>query len=133
MTLSEKPNQLIVLKSLHRLFWCCQLDRILGSRRLAGLGPASKTLAKYAYRTEFHRSGKLVTACNLRRKQHHAPPGGAKAASTTPGILLSRSTSDCVFLYSSPQKQVSEQNSYRRCPAGRLVLITSFGNGAIRI
>ena len=30
------------------------------------------------------------------RKQHHAPPSGAKSASTAPGKLLSRSTSDCV-------------------------------------
>src|SRR5258707_12261353 len=113
MTLSEKPNQLIVLKSLHRLFRCCQLDRILGSRRLAGLGPASETLAKHAYRTEFHRSGKLVAATragalglrahglpsfsrNLRRKQHHAPRSDAKAASTAQ--LWFCHTNDCVFL-----------------------------------
>src|SRR5438132_11428850 len=31
-------------------------------QRLAGLDPANKTLAKHAYRTEFHRSRKLVAA-----------------------------------------------------------------------
>src|ERR1700730_6694706 len=41
-------HQLIVLKSLHR-FLRRRLDRILGSRRRAGLNPASKTLAKHAY------------------------------------------------------------------------------------
>src|SRR5271165_6242858 len=59
-------DQLIVLKSLRCLFRRCQLDRILGSRRLAGLNPglnpATKTLAKHAYRTEFHRSRNLVSA-----------------------------------------------------------------------
>src|SRR5271157_1613796 len=52
-------HQLIVLKSLRRLFRC-RLERIL-RRRLAGLNPVSKSLAKHADRTEFHRSGKLVT------------------------------------------------------------------------
>src|ERR1700724_2391919 len=54
-------HQLIMLKSLRRLFWC-RLDPIFGSRTLAGLNLLSKTLAKHAYRTEFHRSGKLVSA-----------------------------------------------------------------------
>src|SRR5271166_5006478 len=40
---------------------------------------------------------------NLSRKQHHAPPSGAKSASTAPGKLLSRSTSNCVFLYTTRQ------------------------------
>src|SRR5260221_13569834 len=53
-------HQLIVLKSLHRLFRCCRLDRILGSRRPAGLNSISKSLAEHAYRTEFHRSRKLT-------------------------------------------------------------------------
>src|SRR6516164_7499820 len=52
--------QLVVLKS----FWWlvrCRLDRPL-ERRLAGLSAASETLTEQANRTEFHRSGKLVTA-----------------------------------------------------------------------
>src|SRR5262245_47195049 len=53
-------HQLVVVKSLHRLFRC-RLERVL-SRRLAGLNPASKTLAKHADWTEFHGSRKLVTA-----------------------------------------------------------------------
>jgi hypothetical protein len=51
----------LVLKTFHRLFRC-QLDRILGNRRLSGLSCASESLAKYADRTEFHCSRKLVTA-----------------------------------------------------------------------
>src|SRR5271165_6609503 len=58
-------HQLIVLKSLHRLFRSCRLDRIFGSRRLARLNPASKALAKHADRTEFHRSRKLVAATQI--------------------------------------------------------------------
>src|ERR1700694_3175585 len=45
--------QLIVLKSLHRLFQC-RLDRFL-KRGLAGLNPVSKSLAKHANWTEFYR------------------------------------------------------------------------------
>src|SRR5271165_3153980 len=44
------------------MVWCCRLDRILGSRRLAGRSGAGKTLAEHAYRTEFHCSRELVTA-----------------------------------------------------------------------
>src|SRR5271165_1939407 len=54
------PQQFIVLKSLRRLFRC-RLERIL-RRRLAGLNPVSKSLAKHADRTEFHRSRKLIAA-----------------------------------------------------------------------
>ena len=90
-------HQFIMLKSLHRLFGC-RLDRFLGSRRLAGLNPASESLAKHADRTEFHCSRKLIAATRagalgLRvhgpnrpsaaiwaEKQHHAPPSGAKSA-----------------------------------------------------
>src|SRR5271166_5184608 len=54
-------HQFIMLKALHRPFRR-RLDRILGSRGLAGLNPASKTLAKHADRTEFHCSRELVTA-----------------------------------------------------------------------
>src|SRR5271165_103830 len=53
-------HQLIVLKALDRLFRL-QLDRVLGSGRLAGLDPVSERLAKRADRTEFDRSRKLVT------------------------------------------------------------------------
>src|SRR5271165_5604996 len=55
-------NQFIVLKALHWLVRCCRLDSILGNRRLAGLNPASKSLAKNADRTEFHSSRKLIAA-----------------------------------------------------------------------
>src|SRR6516164_9373008 len=54
------PHQFIMLKALQRLCWC-RLGRFL-ERGFAGLNPAGKTLAEYAYRTEFHRSRKLVTA-----------------------------------------------------------------------
>ena len=53
-------HQLVVLKSLRWLVWCCRLGRSL-ERRLAGFNPASKTLAKHADRTEFHRSRVLIT------------------------------------------------------------------------
>src|SRR5215467_6381834 len=53
-------DQLVVLKSLQRLFWC-RLECIL-RQRLGRLSPTGKTLAKQAYRTEFHCSRKLVTA-----------------------------------------------------------------------
>src|SRR5580704_7453655 len=53
-------HQFIMLKSLHRLFRR-RLDRFL-ERRLAGFNPGSKTLSKHAYRTEYHRSRKLVAA-----------------------------------------------------------------------
>src|SRR5580693_7535845 len=52
------PLQLIMLKSLHRLFRCCKLDRILGSGRPAGLNRANKTLTEHTYRT--HSSRMLV-------------------------------------------------------------------------
>src|SRR5271165_583679 len=54
-------HQLIVLKALDRLFRL-QLDRVLGSGRLAGLNPGNERLAKHADRTEFHRSRKLIAA-----------------------------------------------------------------------
>jgi hypothetical protein len=38
---------------------------------------------------------------NLNRKQHHAPPSDAKSASTVPGKLLSRSTSNGVLPYAT--------------------------------
>jgi hypothetical protein len=49
-----------VLKSFRRLVRC-RSDRLLETR-LAGLNPASKTLAEHAHRTEFHRSRKLIAA-----------------------------------------------------------------------
>jgi Recombinase zinc beta ribbon domain len=42
-----------------------------------------------------------LTALQPQSEQHHAPPSGAKSASTAPRKLLSRSTSNCVFLYTS--------------------------------
>ena len=53
----------------------------------------------------------------LSQKQHHAPPIGAKSAGKAPGKLLSRCTSNCVFIYRSASNHVSEHNSYRWCPA----------------
>src|SRR5258708_1981887 len=53
-------HQFVMLKSLSCLFQR-RLDRFL-DRRLAGLNPASKTLAKHAYRTKFRRSRKLIAA-----------------------------------------------------------------------
>ena len=52
-------RQFIMLKSLRCLFRR-RLNGILGSRRLAGLNPVSKSLAKHADRTELCRSRKLV-------------------------------------------------------------------------
>ena len=51
--------EFVLLKSLRRA-WQCRLDRFLESR-LAGLTPASESIAKHADRTEFHCSRKLVT------------------------------------------------------------------------
>src|SRR6516164_9303422 len=45
-------HQLVVLKSLQRLYWC-RIGRFLG-RGLAGRNPATKTLAEHADRAEFH-------------------------------------------------------------------------------
>src|SRR6266481_9937269 len=46
------PQQVESSAALHRLF-PCRLDRFL-ERRLPGFNPVSKSLAKHAYRTEFH-------------------------------------------------------------------------------
>jgi hypothetical protein len=53
-------HQLVVVESLRWLVRC-RLNCFL-ERRLPGLAPAGKTLAKHADRTEFHRSRKLITA-----------------------------------------------------------------------
>src|SRR5208283_1622378 len=53
-------HQLVVLKSF-RCLVRCRLESI-PRRRLAGLNPASKSLAKHAHRTELHRSRKLIAA-----------------------------------------------------------------------
>src|SRR5262245_61120416 len=95
----------------------CRLDRMF-RRRLAGLHSSSYSPAKHANRTEFHRSGKLITAARAgalglgahgpnrpsaatRPTARPASPRGAKLAGTAPGKLLSRSISNCVFLYTS--------------------------------
>ena len=108
-------HQFIMLKALSRLFQR-GLDRILGSRRLTGLNPASESLAQHAHRTGFHRSRKLIAAARtgalgVRAHRPSRPsaatsadsnttlaPSGAKSASTAPVILLSRCTSNRVFL-----------------------------------
>src|SRR6201987_2949002 len=53
-------HKLIVLESLQRLFW--RRLECIPRQRLGRLNPTGKTLAKQAYRTEFHCSRKLVTA-----------------------------------------------------------------------
>src|ERR1700757_2576293 len=55
-------HQFVMLKSLHLLNGSSRLDCTLGCRRLAGHNLGSKTRAKHADGTEFHRSRKLVTA-----------------------------------------------------------------------
>ena len=126
--------QLVVVKWLRRLFGSrlgCLLER-----RRAGLRCARESPAKHADRAEFHRPGEFIattraSALGIRahgpsrplsrvvsRKRRHPPPSGAKATNTAPGDLLSRCTSNCVFLYTSASNRVSEQNFYRWCRAG---------------
>jgi hypothetical protein len=128
-------HQFIVLKSLQRLFRYCRLDRFFGSGRLAGLNPSGKTLAQQADRTKFHRSRKLAAAAQTGGLGlfAHGPnrpsaasnttlaPSGAKSAGTGPRKLLSRCTSNCVFLYTTASNHVSEQNSNRCCTAASRV------------
>jgi hypothetical protein len=76
-----------MLKSLHHLFRC-RTDRILGYRRLAGLNPASETLAKQTYWAEFHRSRKLAAAARagalgLRAHGPNRPSAATSAKSYT--------------------------------------------------
>src|SRR6516162_8203191 len=132
-------HQLVMLKS----FWWllrCRPDRLL-ERRLAGLNPTGKTLAKHADRTEFHRSRKLIAAAwagalglfahgsnrpsvaTSARSNTTLAPSGAKLASTAPGKLLSRCTSNRVLRYTIPPNNVSEQNSYSWCPAASVEVI----------
>src|SRR6516164_2014131 len=89
--------QLVVLKSSRWLLQCCWLDRFLRNRRLAGLGPAGKTLTKQADRTEFHCSREFIAAARQVRwgsllmaltallpqpeaEQSQVPPSGVKPA-----------------------------------------------------
>jgi hypothetical protein len=91
-----------------------------------------ETLTKHANRAEFHCSRKLVAAAlagafGLRAHSPRRPaaatstdsnttaPSGTKSASMAPGKLLSRCTSNRVFLYSSASNQVSEQDSSCSC------------------
>src|SRR4029077_12217178 len=53
-------DKLVMLESLHRLFWS-RLECI-PRRRLAGLNPTGKPLAKHADRTKIRCSGKLIAA-----------------------------------------------------------------------
>src|SRR6516162_1176847 len=115
-------HQLVVLKSFHRPFRrrpSCFLDR-----RLAGLNAADKTLAEHTDRTEFYHSRKLIAAARagtLRLFAHGSnrpsvatsarsnttlAPSGAKLASTAPGKLLSRCTSNRVLSYTSALNRI---------------------------
>jgi|SRR6516162_5964892 len=78
-------HQLVVVKSLHRLFRGCRRDRVLGSRRLPRRNRASKSLLKHADRTEFHRSRKLIAtawtdALGLRFHGSERPSEASKAS-----------------------------------------------------
>src|SRR6516164_3631076 len=136
-------HQLVMLKS----FWWllrCRPDRLL-ERRLAGLNPTGKTLAKHADRAEFQCSREFIAAARagalgLRAHGLNRPsvatsarsnttlaPSGAKLASTAPGKLLSRSTNNCVLRYSTASNYVSEQNSCRSPPAPRTLITSSAG------
>src|SRR5271165_7409498 len=86
--------QFIVLKSLHRLFQC-RLDHLFGSRRLAGLNPASESFAQDADRTEFHRSRKLVTAARAGASVllFHAPNRPSDAIKASHSAWISSSIS----------------------------------------
>ena len=116
----------------------CRLDRVLGGRRPAGHNPTASPLRSMqtgqnsiAPENSLPQLGQVrwgsvlmgLTALQPQPepKEHHAPPSGAKSASTAPGKLLSRSTSNCVFLYTSASNHVSEQNSCRWCPAASRV------------
>src|SRR5580704_9454574 len=79
-------DQLIVLKSLQRLFQC-RLHSILETRP-ARRNPLSKSLAKHADRTEFHCSRKLVTTTRagtlgLRHNSSNRPSAATRAQSNT--------------------------------------------------
>ena len=77
------PQQVESSAALHRLF-PCRLDRFL-ERRLPGFNPVSKSLAKHADRTEFHRTAfhQLLASFGstppLRRASAYAKPGCANA------------------------------------------------------
>src|ERR1700722_13197670 len=97
-------HQLIVLKSFRYLFQCW-ID-LFTERRPARFNPGSKPLAKRAYRTEFYRSRKLVTATragasllrfhgpnrtfsrNVSRKQSRAPPQWCESGPHGPWQIL---------------------------------------------
>src|SRR6516162_6818533 len=87
-------HQLVVLKS----FWWlvrCRPDRLL-ERRLARLDAASKTLAKHADRTEFHRSRKLITAARagaLGLRAHFPNHPTTAAAESATALRLSGANS----------------------------------------
>src|SRR5262249_40447250 len=119
-------HQFVVLKSFR-----CLVQRRLNcflERRLAGNNPASKTLAKHAYRAEFHRSRHFIAAVwagafGLRAHSPRRPSAttstcsnttpassDAKSTSITAGILLSGSTSNRVFPDTTrPPDHVSRQ------------------------
>jgi hypothetical protein len=62
------------------------------------------------------------TPCDahLHRKQYYAPPSGAKLDGTTSGKLLSRYTSNCVFLYTRDETMGSTIFALRFSAALRL-------------
>src|ERR1700730_9185138 len=100
-------DQLIVLESSQHLF-CCRLEYIL-RRRLAGLNPVSKSLAKNADWTEFHCSRKLTvagwTGASVLHFHGLNRPSDATRASQTEWISSSISAgSDTVRATSSRKK-----------------------------
>jgi hypothetical protein len=115
-----------MLKSLRCLVRCCQLERFL-ERRLSGLNPTTKTLAKHAYRTRFHRSRKLVAAVRASALSlcAHSPNRPLSESNTTLhkwcGNRPAQRLTYCSpvaraireFRDNSPSSHVSEQNS---CP-----------------
>src|SRR5271165_5499259 len=102
-------DQFIVLKSLQRLFRYCRLDRFLGSRRLAGLNPASKSLVKHADRTKFHCSSKLVTAtrAGALALRAHGPNHPSDAISASQSARLPTS----IFAGSDTVRSTSSRNN----------------------
>src|SRR6516162_8711074 len=87
-------HQLVVLKSFRWLVRC-RLDRLL-ERRLARLDAASKTLAKHADRTKFHRSRKLITAARagaLGLRAHFPNHPTTAAAESATALRLSGANS----------------------------------------
>src|ERR1700740_1623370 len=79
-----------MLISLYRLLQC-RLDRFL-ERRLGGLNPARKSLAKHADRTEFHLSRRpiIATRAGALRPRVHGPKRPSAAIGAESNTTLHR-------------------------------------------